>query len=69
MENPIKMDDLGGFAPYFWFNTQMVVILTTTYDTWEVSSSKQNHLRRGANLLPDKLEAPVLLLPCLGVES
>ena len=21
--NPIKMDDLGGFSPYFWFNTQI----------------------------------------------
>ena len=24
MENPIKMDDLGGFYhPYFWFNTHI----------------------------------------------
>ena len=23
MENPIKMDDLGGKTPYFWFNTHM----------------------------------------------
>ena len=24
MENPIKMDDLGGnFSPYFWFNTHI----------------------------------------------
>ena len=23
MENPIKMDDLGGFPPYFWFNTHV----------------------------------------------
>ena len=24
MENPIKMDDLGGFPHDFWVNTQMV---------------------------------------------
>ena len=24
MENPIKMDDLGGKKPYFWVYTQMV---------------------------------------------
>ncbi len=23
MENPIKMDDLGGKTPYFWFNTHI----------------------------------------------
>ena len=23
MENPIKMYDLGGFYPYFWFNTHI----------------------------------------------
>ena len=28
MENPIKMDDLGGF-PYFWFNTHMLEYLKT----------------------------------------
>ena len=25
MENPIKMDDLGGKKPNFWFNTHMVL--------------------------------------------
>ena len=25
MENPIKMDDLGGFYPYFWFNTHLLL--------------------------------------------
>ncbi len=29
MENPIKMDDLGGFYhPYFWFNTHIYPLLT-----------------------------------------
>ena len=26
MENPIKMDDLGGKNPYFWFNTHIPTI-------------------------------------------
>ena len=25
MENPIKMDDLGGKNLYFWFNTHIVI--------------------------------------------
>ena len=25
MENPIKMDDLGGFTPYFWVNSHVPV--------------------------------------------
>ena len=24
MENPIKMDDLGGKNPYFWVDTHMI---------------------------------------------
>ena len=23
MENPIKIDDLGGFSPYFWVDTHI----------------------------------------------
>ncbi len=26
MENPIKMDDLGGFPHYFWFNTHISMV-------------------------------------------
>ena len=26
MENPIKMDDVGGKKPYFWVNTHMLFI-------------------------------------------
>ena len=38
------MDDLGGKTPYFWFNTQMEVILTTTWgpilQSWRRLASK-----------------------------
>ena len=31
MENPIKMDDLGGFSPYFWFNTHITHLCLHAY--------------------------------------
>ncbi len=30
MENPIKIDDLGGTTPYFWFNTHILPGIITT---------------------------------------
>ena len=27
MEHPIKMDDLGGNTPYFWFNTHIYIYI------------------------------------------
>ena len=32
MEHPIKMDDLGGKKPYFWFNTHMYPTLRISWD-------------------------------------
>ena len=31
MENPINMDDLGGFSPYFWFNTHITQLCLHAY--------------------------------------
>ena len=35
MENPIKMDDLGGFFPYFWVDTQMYTKSREISNTFE----------------------------------
>ena len=55
MKNLINMDDLGGFSPYFWFNTQnenknpkqpkLSEMLTWGIRNWKKTRQKKNQGR------------------------